>query len=318
MSASPSTAIGCVNGSSSTSFSSCSSSRGGLSSRSQTPPVTETPPSEQQQIVDLQQRLVHLYHAIHCEDSNGVPPRPCRISRKCAELVKLLRHTNVCVDAHCEVPDCALTVSLVNHHKSCTDQACPICFSVNETKKRKQLRQEATFCIPRPSKGFNTAIDDTARWVRSAPPTPPPPPMPSPVVTPRCPDSPTLSPQIPDTSAELVDWFDDHEIDSILTTSQDDDVELGILLAETLSEPLFQPQTQSIPHMSSQISGRTTPNSHTSPSGSWQCYRCNTALFHGYRYHCQQCRVDVCAICMQSAQAYNQYPHEHYMMMLDY
>ena len=99
---------------------------------------------------NLQQRLIHLYHAKNCEDSNAFPPRPCRISRQCLDNLYALRHMLTCVDANkCNFPECSLTFCLTEHNRTCSIPTCSLCEPLNETKKRKRSRQSLT--VTRPS-----------------------------------------------------------------------------------------------------------------------------------------------------------------------
>ena len=94
---------------------------------------------------DSQQRLIFLYHALNCEESNANPPRPCRISRKCQETVQLLRHVSNCLDpVNCSKSDCAYTHNLMEHFSSCTTPTCLLCSPLNETIRRKKSRLSST------------------------------------------------------------------------------------------------------------------------------------------------------------------------------
>jgi hypothetical protein len=117
-----------------------------------TPPVQSPPPpgAVQQQtfnltdtnLADYQQRLVHLNHAMHCEESNANPQRNCRLTPKCAEYVALLRHLQTCTGVNCNFAECTVTYCILEHHRKCDVPTCKLCEPANATKKRKQLRQD--------------------------------------------------------------------------------------------------------------------------------------------------------------------------------
>ncbi len=94
---------------------------------------------------DAQQRLIYCYHALRCEDSNSQPPRPCRVSPKCQDIVKLLQHVTTCTDrsASCWWPECGSTFHLMEHNRMCVGtyaSACMLCQPLNETMNRKRSR----------------------------------------------------------------------------------------------------------------------------------------------------------------------------------
>jgi hypothetical protein len=266
-------------------------------------------------MIEIQQRLVHLYHATHCEDSNGTPPRPCRVSRKCAEVVQLLRHTNECTKSDCEVLDCTQTKLLVEHQKSCNNLTCQVCSSVNETKKRKQQRQGVIFCVPRSSS--RNSISPVSS--HSAPPTPPPLPLP-------LPPHPSPMPIQTHTDESIAEIKDDSEEDFDFDHLFSDalfDIPVPALSQQTQiqSANSFQafhsqisPQQQQIVSMNNRFQQQ---HHQVVIPRIWQCYRCVKSFHYGYRYHCELCRIDICAFCMQTAQFYNQYLHEHYLMLMD-
>jgi hypothetical protein len=90
---------------------------------------------------ELQQRLVHLYHASSCEQSNATPRQPCRTSSRCHELNILLTHVHQCEDDHCSVEDCVLTRCLLQHYRNCKDVQCLVCKPLNSIVERKKLRK---------------------------------------------------------------------------------------------------------------------------------------------------------------------------------
>ena len=133
----------------------------------QYPPVQQAQPQWEltdSNLADFQQRLVHLHHAQSCEDSNANPPRVCRVSRKCHELVALLIHVQTCQNAaNCIVPDCGVTYCIMEHNRTCTTACCLLCSPVNETKKRKQLRQGSMFQISRGGSGSSVGSQERQR-----------------------------------------------------------------------------------------------------------------------------------------------------------
>jgi hypothetical protein len=93
-------------------------------------------------LANYQQRLVHLNHAMHCEESNANPQRNCRLTPKCAEYVTLLRHLQTCTGVNCNFAECTVTYCILEHHRKCDVPTCKLCEPANATKKRKQLRQD--------------------------------------------------------------------------------------------------------------------------------------------------------------------------------
>jgi hypothetical protein len=111
-------------------------------------------------LADFQTRLVYLNHAIHCEESNATPSRPCRLTPKCGEYVTLLQHVYSCTNAfNCTVADCMTTSCILAHHRSCAMESCRLCKPVNDTKKRKQLRQDGIICMSGRGKKSRLNID---------------------------------------------------------------------------------------------------------------------------------------------------------------
>ena len=138
---------------------------------------------------DAQQRLIYCYHALHCEDSNSQPPRPCRVSPKCQDIVKLLQHVTTCTDrsASCWWPECGSTFHLMEHNRMCVDTSgtspCVLCQPLNETKNRKRSRLSVIVNkrhVPRTPSGSSAhqspsppMIAPAARPITAIPPNPP-------------------------------------------------------------------------------------------------------------------------------------------------
>lgn len=111
-------------------------------------------------LAECQVRLVHLYHAANCDDSNATPPRPCRTSRKCVELAVLLHHVQDCKNYHCKMPDCITTRNIIDHYRGCNDNNCVLCKPVNENNHRKKARlSEVRHVHRRPSPSINESVN---------------------------------------------------------------------------------------------------------------------------------------------------------------
>ncbi len=98
---------------------------------------------------DLQYRLVHLYHAAHCNQSNRSPPGPCHASRRCVEHLVLLRHCETCKNPYCKVADCPITRFILYHYRHCADGACILCSPLNENLRRINRRKSEMRLVKR-------------------------------------------------------------------------------------------------------------------------------------------------------------------------
>ena len=86
--------------------------------------MSNAPPRDM--IALQQERLMYLYHATRCSNSDF-----CAHAPYCKNIKKLLAHIAECnVGEECKTPHCVSSRYVLTHYEDCVDEICRLCASV--------------------------------------------------------------------------------------------------------------------------------------------------------------------------------------------
>ena len=86
--------------------------------------MSNAPPRDM--IALQQERLMYLYHATRCSNSDC-----CAHAPYCENIKKLLTHIAECsVGEECKTPHCVSSRYVLTHYQDCMDETCRLCASV--------------------------------------------------------------------------------------------------------------------------------------------------------------------------------------------